>query len=50
MTQTTELTPELKDVIDEMVKRRMSNTNETEKQAAEHIIKMIEGLADYLKN
>ena len=49
MTQTTELTPELKDAIDEMVQRRMENTNETEEVAAEHILKYFEGLVDMMK-
>ena len=49
MTQTTELTPELKDAIDEMVQRRMKNTNETEEVAAEHILKVFDGLVDMMK-
>ena len=43
------LTTEQKDAIDEMVQRRMTNTNETEEQAAEHLIKYFEGLAEYAK-
>ncbi|MDB4484611.1 hypothetical protein N9026_00180 [bacterium] len=37
------LTPAQKDAIDEMVQRRMKNTNETEEVAAEHIIQFFEG-------